>query len=366
MARQKLTVVISQAQGKHPQKRQLEEDLAAKLMMQSHVDVSLVPHLYDMAADHPGLLFLRGLTGDVVVLSWLYPRAARWTLHRQGIKGQIGVTLLAADDTDEDPDEVARAAEAHLEAAGEQLPRRRIYTIDLRAAAKPQPFLDEVARIVAERSVDTVDLMSWVKGSPQPAQLERYLQADPPQALTQLTTTVPLSAPGQVAPMAGSVAAAVVPPEISSAGVGRRWYPVIDYSRCTNCMECIDFCLFGVYGVDRLDRILVEAQDNCKKGCPACSRVCPENAIMFPQHKSAAIAGAEGEIAGLKIDLSSLFGGTAANAVDQAIAERDAELVKDGREAVGASVGLPKRREKSGAPADELDALMDDLDAAGL
>ena len=39
---------------------------------------------------------------------------------------------------------------------------------------------------------------------------------------------------------------------------GRRWYPVIDYSRCTNCMECIDFCLFGVYGVDKVETILVE------------------------------------------------------------------------------------------------------------
>ena len=55
----------------------------------------------------------------------------------------------------------------------------------------------------------------------------------------------------------------------------RRWYPVIDYSRCTNCMECIDFCLFGVYGIDQQETILVEQPDNCRKGCPACSRVCP-------------------------------------------------------------------------------------------
>src|SRR5262249_47426417 len=68
----------------------------------------------------------------------------------------------------------------------------------------------------------------------------------------------------------------------------RRWYPVIDYSRCTNCMECLDFCLFGVYGVDALDRLVVENQDNCKRGCPACSRVCPEHAIMFPDYKTPA------------------------------------------------------------------------------
>ena len=78
----------------------------------------------------------------------------------------------------------------------------------------------------------------------------------------------------------------------------RRWYPVIDYSRCTNCMECIDFCLFGVYGVDRVETILVEQPDNCRKGCPACSRVCPENAIIFPQHKTPAIAGSNELAAG--------------------------------------------------------------------
>lgn len=128
-------------------------------------------------------------------------------------------------------------------------------------------------------------------------------------------------------------------------------------------MECIDFCLFGVYGVDTMDRILVEAQDNCKKGCPACSRVCPENAIIFPQHKSPAIAGADGEVAGLKIDLSKLFGGGDQDSLETAIAERDAELVKDGRDAVGMSVGVPKRQaDKEPRKRDELDDLMDGLD----
>jgi NAD-dependent dihydropyrimidine dehydrogenase PreA subunit len=146
--------------------------------------------------------------------------------------------------------------------------------------------------------------------------------------------------------------------------VKRRWYPVIDYSRCTNCMECIDFCLFGVYGVDSLSRILVEAQDNCKKGCPACSRVCPENAIIFPQHKTPAIAGADGEVAGLKIDLSKLFGSPGKDGLEVAVAERDIELLRDGRDAVGMSVGIPKRRtDQPHQSRDELDDLLDGLDA---
>jgi ferredoxin len=146
----------------------------------------------------------------------------------------------------------------------------------------------------------------------------------------------------------------------------RRWYPVIDYSRCTNCMECIDFCLFGVYGVDQQDRILVEHQDNCKRGCPACSRVCPEHAIIFPDYKTPAIAGAPGgAVSGLKIDLSKLFGG--GDAIQLAAAERDRELVADGRTAVGLSVGIPRRQaDKPQGPKDELDELVDSLDALDL
>ena len=133
-------------------------------------------------------------------------------------------------------------------------------------------------------------------------------------------------------------------------------------------MECIDFCLFGVYGVDDNARILVDNQDNCKKGCPACSRVCPEQAIMFPDYKTPAIAGAPvGVVTGLKIDLTRLFGGDTKDALSQAVLERDRELENDGREAVGATVGMPKRQAgKVEKPKDELDSLMDALDAMEL
>ena len=90
-------------------------------------------------------------------------------------------------------------------------------------------------------------------------------------------------------------------------------------------MECLDFCLFGVYGVDSLERLVVENQDKCKKGCPACSRVCPENAIMFPEHKTPGIAGRRWRrVSGLKIDLTKLFGG--GDAMAMAAQERDREL----------------------------------------
>jgi ferredoxin len=117
--------------------------------------------------------------------------------------------------------------------------------------------------------------------------------------------------------------------------------------------------------VDTVDRILVENQDNCKRGCPACSRVCPEHAIMFPDYKTPAIAGAPvGAITGLKIDLTKLFGGDAQDALQQAVVERDRELVNDGRTAVGMAVGIPKRQtDKPQGPKDDLDKLVDSLDA---
>ncbi|HZO84381.1 MAG TPA: ferredoxin family protein [Verrucomicrobiae bacterium] len=97
-------------------------------------------------------------------------------------------------------------------------------------------------------------------------------------------------------------------------GEWKPWFPVIDYDRCTNCMQCLSFCLFGVYGVDDQSRIQVQNNDNCKTNCPACSRVCPEAAIMFPKYKSGPINGdvvtdADLNREKMKVDISALLGG---------------------------------------------------------
>jgi len=74
-----------------------------------------------------------------------------------------------------------------------------------------------------------------------------------------------------------------------------RWYPVIDYSRCAECGQCFDFCLFGAYERDDAGRVKVISPDSCKPGCPACARVCPAGAIIFPHYQAdEAIAGAPG------------------------------------------------------------------------
>src|SRR5712692_7502092 len=329
MSRAKVTVVLSQAQGKNPAKRALEESLAAALIMEPGLDVSIIPYLYDLDATHTGRLFLESVSGDMVVLAWMYPRAVYWLLDRVGVKGHFGETKIKPPPPD-DEDEESGEPEPPKGIGAVGLPDRHIYCVDLRDEAGHAPFVEEIRRIAAECRERRA------AGSPN----------DKPVAV-QLGLPAPAS----------------FQPEQLLQQPGRRWYPVIDYSRCTNCMECIDFCLFGVYGVDGQERLLVENQDNCKKGCPACSRVCPEQAIMFPDYKTPAIAGAPGgAVTGLKIDLSKLFGGGDAIAI--AAQERDRALVNDGRQAVGLTVGIPKRQaNKSQQPKDDLDKLVDSLDA---
>ena len=97
-------------------------------------------------------------------------------------------------------------------------------------------------------------------------------------------------------------------------GEWKPWFPVIDYDRCTNCLQCLTFCLFEVYGVDENHRIQAQNEGNCKTDCPACSRVCPEVAILFPKYKNGPINGdvvrdADVRREAMKVDISALLGG---------------------------------------------------------
>ena len=94
----------------------------------------------------------------------------------------------------------------------------------------------------------------------------------------------------------------------------KPWFPVIDYDRCTNCMQCLTFCLFDVYGVDERKQIQVQNNSNCKTDCPACSRVCPEVAILFPKYKKGPINGdvvraEDVQQESMKVDITALLGG---------------------------------------------------------
>lgn len=376
-----LRVVVSQGQSVHPDKRQLEEQLASAAAQIPGVSVVVVPHLYDLSYDGPVFSALRAIREPLAVFAWLYERATRWLLDRNGVRGTEGQTALRnvgeQDDLD-DEDFSEDDAAAQDEEADEKTrvleerppPDRPIYCFDLRLRPTIEDFVAELRRIVEElqgraatgpsalTASETADARSETVGvaagegnAPQPEQLLRWLQGTPRQDQVERF----------LEPHTGTPAGLV---QKLQEAADRRWYPVIDYSRCTNCMECIDFCLFGVYGVDKQQTILVEQPDNCRKGCPACSRVCPENAIIFPQHKTPAIAGAPATVGGLKIDLSRLFGG---DPLQLAVQERDEQLVLAGRDAVGMSVGIPKRQaHRRNEPADALDQLIDQLDSLDL
>ena len=112
----------------------------------------------------------------------------------------------------------------------------------------------------------------------------------------------------------GLVASVVGEVNAPKPGGWKPWFPVIDYQRCTNCMQCLSFCLFDVYGVSKENKIQVQKENNCKTDCPACSRVCPEVAILFPKYKAGPINGDEVNQddvrrEAMKIDISSLLGG---------------------------------------------------------
>ena len=99
-----------------------------------------------------------------------------------------------------------------------------------------------------------------------------------------------------------------------AAETWKPWFPVIDPARCTNCMQCLSFCLFDVYGVSADHKLKVENPSNCKVNCPACSRVCPDVAIMFPKYHAGPIDGSPVSDADvtrekMKVDISALLGG---------------------------------------------------------
>jgi NAD-dependent dihydropyrimidine dehydrogenase PreA subunit len=79
-------------------------------------------------------------------------------------------------------------------------------------------------------------------------------------------------------------------------------------------MQCLSFCLFEVYGASPEGTIQVQNQNNCKTDCPACSRVCPDVAIMFPKYRHSPINGDEVNSEdvrreAMKVDISALLGG---------------------------------------------------------
>lgn len=102
--------------------------------------------------------------------------------------------------------------------------------------------------------------------------------------------------------------------EITEDSGWPSWYPVIDYTRCTACGQCADFCLFGVYEKSWA-KVHVANPQGCKNNCPACARICPQTALIFPKYKHGGAIGGSEEIDEVAEqnrqtqDISDLLGG---------------------------------------------------------
>ncbi len=301
----RLAILLSKHRTPQPQQAKLEQQLLAELSGWSQVSVTVTPHLYDLTPNGPAIETLQKSDGDLIVLSWLYPRASYWLLDANRVKGRLGLTSsLPKEDYDESDAQQGKT----------EILSRTIWCFDLRTHDRAEPYLTEIAGIVAA-------------------------------AIPPAETTASAGAKRNV--------------NVVDEATRERWYPVIDYGRCKNCLECLNFCLFGVYGLDADNRLVAEQPDACRPGCPACSRVCPAGAIMFPQHHEPGIAGDPKASRHLKLDLSQLFGGGASPA-DLAAAERQRAM--DER----------KRQDETARQADEpadpnsLDRLVDEVDEMDL
>ncbi len=69
------------------------------------------------------------------------------------------------------------------------------------------------------------------------------------------------------------------------------WFPVVDGERCQRCGQCASYCAFGVYSTGAGGGVSVTRPEGCKTNCPACARLCPSAAIIFPKHDEAPFDG---------------------------------------------------------------------------
>lgn len=114
------------------------------------------------------------------------------------------------------------------------------------------------------------------------------------------------------------------------------WFPVIDLNRCTHCKQCMSFCLFKVFDLDENGKVFVKNPENCKNNCPACARICPEIAIIFPKLTESPINGeivsdnptGEDGNKNLRIDMNAMRDGDMMSALKTRNAKNRTTLLK--------------------------------------
>lgn len=125
------------------------------------------------------------------------------------------------------------------------------------------------------------------------------------------------------------------------------WFPVIDRDRCRNCKQCLSFCLFGVYGLDAQGHVSVVNPQGCKTNCPACARICPDVAIIFPKYNQAPISGApivdeDSERAKVKVNVQEILGSDIYGALSERKKKARSLLVRKSADAGGLDLAAPR------------------------
>lgn len=63
--------------------------------------------------------------------------------------------------------------------------------------------------------------------------------------------------------------------------MAEKWYPVIDYTACTECGTCVGFCAHGVYDKAKAPVPVVVNPAGCVDRCHGCGSLCPQGAITY-------------------------------------------------------------------------------------
>ena len=140
----RIAIVLSQLKGASPAQRDLEGSVVAELLMVHGLEVTLVADLTALDDDDTGVLCLEGITGDMVLLSWMSSDDAHQHLAARGIQGRLGRTATTQD---------IRAT--HVE---DNDSPRTIYHIDLRSIHEVKDCCTEIERIRDEASVQVIGL----------------------------------------------------------------------------------------------------------------------------------------------------------------------------------------------------------------
>lgn len=154
----------------------------------------------------------------------------------------------------------------------------------------------EIWARLASATMGPVVVAGWIHERPTRWILARHrIVGDEMHCVNLAIATTVEAAVAKILPMVGDGGAPGIAEVLGDDPAFARWYPVLDKDRCTDCGHCLQFCLFGVYATVQGKVTAVHPQ-LCKSGCPACGRICPQSAIMFPLYrKDDAIAGAPGK-----------------------------------------------------------------------